>query len=68
MANEAKTEPKSVVLKAGESVKHVITFGLPGFFIRPSEPTSVSPEMYERLQADVGFKNLVKAGKVLVEK
>jgi hypothetical protein len=69
MANETKPESKSVVLKAGESVKHLITFGgFLGLYLRPTEPTAVSADVYAKLQEDVGFKNLVKAGKVLVEK
>jgi hypothetical protein len=58
---------KLVMLLPSDSLKHVITFGgHPRLFIKPGAPTTVTPKTYEELREDVGFNNLVNAGKISV--
>lgn len=66
-AKAAEPAEKLVLLVPHADLKHVISFGgHPRLFVKPGAPTAITPKDHETLKADIGFQNLVKAGKFQV--
>lgn len=58
---------KPVFLLPVDTLKHVLTFGgHPRLFIKPGAPTEITQKTYQELLEDVGFNNLIAAGKISV--